>query len=364
MNKKVCIICGLVMAFCVGFLVNNADVGALSDYGNVMSDFVMRDYNSMSISEIQSFLTSVNSCDDTNYDKYAYLNSTLPYHWHWANGHFVCMSEERFEVAQPTKSWSETWQVWYDDFTSATRFGDYLEPGEGMTAAEIIYTAAHDYEINPKVIMTFLQKEQGLITDPIPMNWDYNVAMGYNCPDSGNCPVDERDKGFSTQVFHMARRLEEYLDGDLNYWPGNTYNFDGYSVYIQNTATAALYTYTPHVSDKVNLARIYEGWFGDIIETDGIENFYAKLGGEESYLGNKIGQKECGLARSGCKQQYEIGYIYWAPHTGAWDVSGGILTRWSAIGGENSIVGYPISTEKRGLVRGGVYQAFERGNIY
>ena len=264
-----------VVAF-VGFRLSNNSVSAatLTDYGNVMSDYTIRDYNSMSETDIQAFLTRVNGCGNRNYSDYVYLSTTRPqYTWHWRDGHFVCISEERFEVAQPTRSWSSRYNVWYDDFTASPRFGDALAPGEGASAASIIYKAAQDYKINPKVIITFLQKEQGLITDPIPNSRDYGVAMGYNCPDSGRCPADENDRGFSTQVFHMAKRLDEYMSGDLNYYPGNTYIFDGQSVYIRNTATAGLYTYTPHISDKINLYGIYSGWF------DGID--------KEDYLGSK-----------------------------------------------------------------------------
>ena len=250
------------------FLDVRVDAASLTDPGNVMSDYTLRDYNSMSEGEIQTFLTRVNGCGNRNWSDYAYLSSTRPqYTWHWADGHFVCISEERFEMTQPTKSWSSKYNVWYDDFTSAPRFGDALAPSEGVSAAYIIYKAAQDYKINPKVIITFLQKEQGLITDPIPNSRDYGVAMGYNCPDSGSCPADERDRGFSTQVFHMAKRLDEYMSGDLNYYAGNTYIFDGQAVYIHNMATAALYTYTPHISDKINLYRIYTGWFDGITDT-------------------------------------------------------------------------------------------------
>lgn len=255
-----------VVAF-VGFRLSNNSVSAatLTDYGNVMSDYTIRDYNSMSETDIQAFLTRVNGCGNRNYSDYVYLSTTRPqYTWHWRDGHFVCISEERFEVAQPTRSWSSRYNVWYDDFTASPRFGDALAPGEGASAASIIYKAAQDYKINPKVIITFLQKEQGLITDPIPNSRDYGVAMGYNCPDSGRCPADENDRGFSTQVFHMAKRLDEYMSGDLNYFPGNYYVFDGQIVYIRNTATAGLYTYTPHISDKINLYRIYTGWFDGI----------------------------------------------------------------------------------------------------
>jgi hypothetical protein len=53
--------------------------------------------------------------------------------WHFENGHFICLSEERF--------------------------GDGEAIGKGETAAHIIWQAAQDYKINPQVIIVLLQKE-------------------------------------------------------------------------------------------------------------------------------------------------------------------------------------------------------------
>ena len=361
-----------VVAF-VDFRLSNNSVSAatLTDYGNVMSDYTIRDYNSMSETDIQAFLTRVNGCGNRNYSDYVYLSTTRPqYTWHWRDGHFVCISEERFEVAQPTRSWSSRYNVWYDDFTASPRFGDALAPGEGASAASIIYKAAQDYKINPKVIITFLQKEQGLITDPIPNSRDYGVAMGYNCPDSGRCPADENDRGFSTQVFHMAKRLDEYMSGDLNYFPGNTYIFDGQPVYIRNTATAGLYTYTPHISDKINLYRIYTGWFDGINDNYRgeleISKRFKEIDGEKT-LGQARGNINCRIGFEGaCVQAYENGVIIYGPSTGAWENYGDIRARYVALGSVDNIrLGFPkgpVSCYKKDNENYCV-QAYERGII-
>ena len=73
---------------------------------------------------------------------------------------------------------------------------------------------------------------------------------------------------------------------------------------------------------------------------------------------------ECGLRNNGCKKKYAVGYIYWSKTTGAWDVSGRIGDKWLALNAENGDLGYPISTERKGLSNNGAFQKFEKGRIY
>ena len=83
----------------------------------------MGNYTSMTEAEIQAFLTTKNPCDNTDYNYYLRLSANPNYTWHFANGHFVCISEELF--------------------------GDGEVIGSGDTAAHIIWQAAQDYRINP-----------------------------------------------------------------------------------------------------------------------------------------------------------------------------------------------------------------------
>lgn len=50
----------------------------------------------------------------------------------------------------------------------------------GQTAAQLIYLAAQKYSINPRIILTTLEKEQSLITTRNPSNASLNVAMGWD----------------------------------------------------------------------------------------------------------------------------------------------------------------------------------------
>ena len=218
---------------------NEVDAASLANFdaGYIISDYQMGNYNSMSEADIQAFLTSKNSCSNTNYNYYVSLSRNTNYTWHWDNGHFVCLSEERF--------------------------GDGETIGSGETAAHIIWQAAQDYKINPKVLIVLLQKETGLITDPIPNNGDYRKATGYGCPDTAAC--SSKYYGFKNQVRNAASLFRTVLDGGWTNYPlGNNYiqynpnaACGGSWVNIRSRATSALYRYTPYQPNAGALAAGY-----------------------------------------------------------------------------------------------------------
>ncbi len=242
---------------------SEVEAASLADFdaGYIISDYQMGNYNAMTEVEIQTFLTAKNSCANTNYNYYVALSQNKNYTWHWENGHFVCLSEEKF--------------------------GDGEVIGSGETAAHIIWQAAQDYKINPQVLIVLLQKETGLITDPIPNNGDYRKATGYGCPDTAAC--SEKYYGFKNQVRHAAALFRDVLDGGWTNYPlGNNYiqynpsaACGGSVVNVQNLATSALYRYTPYQPNAGALAAGYgtascgaygnrnfylyfEDWFGGI----------------------------------------------------------------------------------------------------
>ncbi|WP_427876674.1 hemagglutinin [Gardnerella sp. 2492-Sm] len=146
-------------------------------------------------------------------------------------------------------------------------------------SADIIYKSAKACHISQKVLLTMLQKEQHLLTDTNPKEFQYKSAMGLSCPDDANC--DPKFAGFFNQVLGAARRYRYYLlhSDKYNYHP-NTLNSIQYSpdkscghsnVYIENTATALLYIYTPY---QPNLAALEAGFGeGDSCSTYGNRNF-------------------------------------------------------------------------------------------
>ena len=334
------------------------------DPGYIISDYQMGNYNSMTEAEIQAFLTRKNPCDNTDYNYYLTLSANRNYTWHFDNGHFICLSEERF--------------------------GDGEIIGSGDTAAHIIWQAAQDYRINPQVLIVLLQKETGLITDRIPNNGDYRKATGYGCPDTAPCSAQYY--GFKNQIRKAASLFRTVLDGGWTNYPlGENYiqynpnpACGGSVVNIRNLATSSLYRYTPYQPNAGALAAGYgtaycgaygnrnfyhyfEDWFGGItLNVDPrseIEKYYAKIGGEDSELGAPIAEEVCGLTNNGCYRAYQNGYIYWSKNSGVYSIKkGAMFDAWFNQGTEWGPIGYPTGDEKSDDK--GIYQKFENGTIY
>ncbi len=249
------------------------------DAGYIISDYQMKNYQSMTEAKIQEFLTKKNGCKNTDVGLYNELSgkySTI--HWHFSGGHFVCLSEELFG--------------------DGIKYGEDLSAGEGETAAHIIWQAAQDYKINPQVLIVLLEKEQGLITDPYPHSGQYRSATGYGCPDTAPC--NEKYYGFKNQVRKAAELFKAVLDGGWTNYPlGQNYiqynpsaSCGGSMVNVRNLATSALYRYTPYQPNAAALAAGYgtaecgaygnrnfylyfQDWFGGIVEegnTSGVED--------------------------------------------------------------------------------------------
>lgn len=196
--------------------------------------------------------------------------------------------------------------------------------GNNASAGQIIYDAAQAYVLNPRVLLTTLQKEQGLVTGSSGCSVNnYAAATGYGCPDSGTaynysnvdlytvngntvtsvnntCVNSAAKVGFSQQIIHTAWLLkfgEQRSQGNISWaivkgsWnnsddpqscyagpmtqgtyqrcpSGATTYYDGYisidntSVHMDNGATAALYWYTPHLPGNQNFYNIFTNWFG------------------------------------------------------------------------------------------------------
>ena len=235
--------------------VDAANLGAF-DPGYIISDYQMGNYNSMSEADIQRFLTSKNPCSNRDWSYYQRLSANKNYTWHWADGHFVCLSEERFGN---------------NDNEIGFQYGE--------SAAHIIWQAAQDYRINPQVLIVLLQKETGLITDAIPNNGDYRKATGYGCPDTAAC--SSKYYGFKNQVRNAAALFRTVLDGGWTNYPlGNNYiqynpnsGCGGSIVNVRSLATSALYRYTPYQPNAAALSAGYST--GDGCSAYGNRNFYS-----------------------------------------------------------------------------------------
>jgi hypothetical protein len=143
--------------------------------------------------------------------------------------------------------------------------------GEELSAAEIIFNAAQEFELSPRFLLTLLQREQSLVEDDSLTQKQLDWAMGYAVCDS--CSMDDpriaKFKGFGNQVHYAAKRIREsYLEDlesrgytETRVGPGIEITIDGTSVTPVNFATSVLYTYTPHLHGNANFVRIWDRWF-------------------------------------------------------------------------------------------------------
>lgn len=142
--------------------------------------------------------------------------------------------------------------------------------GVTRTAADIIFRAAQEHEINPKYILVKLQKEQSLITTENPTQKQLDGAAGYGISDGcgWSCDVYLRNKGFGKQVDAAAGIMRWYYDNVETQGfikrPNQQYTINGERVTPLNYATAFLYTYTPHILGNKNFWLIWERWFEQV----------------------------------------------------------------------------------------------------
>ena len=212
----------------------------------------------------------------------------------------IIISEADFlDINSLTPEQIQGYFVYYNSFLKD--FIDNSEAGRGRSAAQIIWDAAHGkYEaggvfrditineqtgtINPKVILTYLQKEQSLVQNPTWDDWGMTASMGYNCfagvsgdGNGNNCK--DAYEGFTKQVENGAWQLRYNFEaatkddgwwntyyGDCHYQVGQAFHTsDGYDVTLTNRATAAAYRYTPYVFySAYNVWNIYYNRYRDL----------------------------------------------------------------------------------------------------
>ncbi|MCZ2817077.1 LGFP repeat-containing protein [Modestobacter sp. VKM Ac-2984] len=94
-----------------------------------------------------------------------------------------------------------------------------------------------------------------------------------------------------------------------------------------------------------------------------IADRWRALGQDRGYLGMPL-TDEAGSARGGRYNLFQGGAIYWTEATGAHAVRGAIRDRWSKVGAEWSVLGYPKTDEVRTGGRPGAVNLFEGGSVY
>ncbi|MBU1164506.1 hypothetical protein KKA15_03015 [Patescibacteria group bacterium] len=140
------------------------------------------------------------------------------------------------------------------------RYSQVVE-GTPMTATEIIYDVAQMHSINPKFLLTTLEKEQGLLHKSHATEDELAWAMGYGCY-GGQC--NSKYEGFYDQVESSAVTQNIYVDrkSTFSFQVGKmTVTFDDYHLVPKNQATANLFIYTPYVgfSPELGVTKPYGG---------------------------------------------------------------------------------------------------------
>lgn len=217
--------------------------------GNIISDANMYQATpSMSQAEIQKFLdTQGASCKGND-----------------------CLKNLRFD----TKT------IEADSYCPGTYQGATNEP-----VSQIIYKVSLACQINPKVLLVTIQKEQSGLTRNLT-DASQRTLMGYGCPNDKPC--DQLYYGVQNQIYRAARQFQLYRVNPTDYahQAGKTSRIKYHpnddcgasDVTIDNQATASLYNYTPlqpnpallsgkadncSSNGNYNFYTMYSNWFGD-----------------------------------------------------------------------------------------------------
>jgi len=341
--------------------------------GNIISDALFYDGDALTESQIQSFLNQrVPRCTIGGPDQDAgsvWGNTTIA---------SSCLKDARFSTApRPSNSYCQS-----------------VPGGTNELAARIIAKIGRACGISPKVLLVMLAKEQNLIQDTWPTVRQFDFAMGAYCPDTGpggtaNC--DPTRVGFANQVYYAGFLLKYYqAHNGLNYHPHQTNSIKwsptpgcgASQVYIENMATASLYTYTPYQPNRAaldagwgtsqdrcasygnrNFYNFYKAWFGStqgFVVSPRLQGFYDANGGAAGRYGSPAGPATgVGI---GVMQEFSGATLYWNQYAGPGSVNGAIRVLFNSKGGVWGYLGYPVGRET--YVNGGAVQQFERGTAY
>jgi len=202
------------------------------------------------------------------------------------------------------------------------RKGSYLatyvsEDTDGLmkSASEIIHRVANTWYISPKFLLALIQKEQSLVEDPTPTQKQLDWAAGYAVCDSCTT-VDEqiqRWRGFAKQIRSAAMQYREGYLIDLaengetaaGYGPGKIIEIDNQIVIPYNNATAANYTYTPHIHGNQSLWNIWQRWFTQLYPNGSL----LQAAGEPGIWLIQYGQKRPFYSMAALLSRYDIGNV-------------------------------------------------------
>lgn len=181
----------------------------------------------------------------------------------------------------------------------------YVEPITSLKAAQIIYRSAQDFQISPKFLLALVQKEQSLVENSNPSQYNFDWATGYAVCDGCDIsdPLIQKFKGFYNQVYNAAKRIRvDYLSSlektgrtISGFGPGVPKQVDGVTVVPANKATAIVYTYTPHLKGNKLLWTVWNRYFtraypdGTLLNVDGEKEVWLiEAGQRRKFAGRTI----------------------------------------------------------------------------
>ena len=261
------------------------------------------------------------------------------------------------------------------------------------TAASIISRVATSCGINPQVLIVMLEKEQSLVTHTWPSSWRFDMALGQGCPDTAAC--DPAYAGFFYQIYGAARQMQIYAEGRwfTYYAPGKTWNILYHPnracgtapVYVENTATAALYYYTPYQPNRAslnagygegdgcssygnrNFFQLFSDWFGDPRSNPNavsgvIADVWNANGGASGWIGSATSSMRTWASDPGVSQYFSNADIFVKSGKTGQIVTGAVRSEYRLVGEVASGLRWPDSVQY--AESGGAYQSFEGGRIY
>ncbi|WP_318244782.1 LGFP repeat-containing protein [Microbacterium pullorum] len=325
--------------------------------GNIISDAVFYNPNTMTEAQIQSF-----------------LNGKVP----TCRSGYVCLKSK----TDITRS------------IPADAMCNAYAGGGVESSARIIHKVAQACGINPQALLVMLEKEQSLVSDTWPYDSQYRIAMGQGCPDTAAC--DSRYFGFFNQVHGAAWQLKRYANppGTSNYFtwyaPGKTWNVRYHPnvscgsspVYVANKATAALYYYTPYQPNAAalragygegdgcssygnrNFYQLFTDWFGTpVYAVEGaIATYWQAQGADEGWVGSATAAMRS-WPSLGWSQRFAGADLYFAVNgTQVFPTIGGTRDEYRLVGEAASGLGWPAGGVY--AAAGGWYQDFRGGRVY
>ncbi len=154
-----------------------------------------------------------------------------------------------------------------------------VDPMDGLlkNVPQIIDDAAKRYGVNPKYIISLMEKESSVVSATKPTKKQLDWATGYalcdGCRRKNATAV--KNQGLAKQIDAGAGFIKWFFD-NVDQMRG--LSKPGVPQYLKqskttvtpiNTATAALYSYTPHLQGNRLLWSIWNRWFGE--GTNGLE---------------------------------------------------------------------------------------------